>query len=153
MSTVKSVAVEDKKYQSRSATIVEAAESADNAEQFTAYLKGFFADDIRKARKFAENTLQFKAVNFLSSADAEIGFTPLTAPVVLTAKTKYTKKLSIAFSAKANLDYKSFIMGSLEKDGVLISKTMDKATFAFEPKSYERIVAKVRPLADVMIDG
>ena len=145
--------VEEKKYQSRSATIVEAAESADNAEQFTKYLKGLFADDIRKAKKFAENTLQFKAVKFLSSADAEIGFEPLTAPVVLTAKTKYTKKLIISFSAKANADYKAFILGSLEKEGILINKTEHKATFAFEPKSYERIVAKVRPLADVMIDA
>jgi hypothetical protein len=142
---------QEQKYFGRSAQIVEMAKAAKTSTEVVDHLKGMLAADIIKAKNYAETNLEFAAVKHLSSAFDAIGFRPAKAEVKLDAKSKYSKRLELKFNPKINADYKAFIQNSLEKDGVLISIKGDIVTYAFEPKKFDRIVARVRPLSDVSI--
>jgi hypothetical protein len=142
---------QEQKYFGRSAQIVEMAKSAKSATEVIDHLKGMFVADIIKALKYAETNLEFAAVKYLSSASEAIGFHPEKAETKLDVHSKYSKRLELKFNSKINADYKAFIQNSLEKDGVLVSIKGDVITYAFEAKKFERIVARVRPLSDVVI--
>ena len=135
---------------SRSAIITELAESAKSSDEVVEALKSMLANDIRKAVKYAETNFQIKAFKYLETAYNTIGFKPSKTITTVDAKTKYTKKLELKFSSKINPDFKAFVLKGLDESGVLINQKSDTVVYAFKPEKFDRIVARTRPLQDII---
>lgn len=137
----------DVKYVSRSQSFVEKASKV-SADELTQHIRETFADDLRKAKEYAEDKLDYPAVKAIGSVIENLNLKAKVKPTHVRSE-KYTKKLEVLFHKNAAKDYRAFILAGLDKDGVLLSAKDDKFVYAFEPKNFERIKIKVKVLVDV----
>jgi|WetSurMetagenome_2_1015567.scaffolds.fasta_scaffold193551_2 hypothetical protein len=135
-------------YVSRSQSFVEKA-SKIPVDELTQHVRETFADDLRKARDYAEEKLNYTAVTALNAVTETLNLKVKARPASPAKQEKYTKRLEVVFHKNANKDYRAFLLAGLDKEGVLVSSKDEKFVYAFLPEKFERIKIKVKALTDI----